>query len=513
MAQQKGTPFRVFISHTYADTEFCRRFVAVLRGAGCDVWYDEHNLGVGGELRRAIEQSIASSDVFIVILSPAALASDWVTAESSAAFATLGHGPLQQVLPVVAVPCQIPANLQNVRRIDGNGQPLDPQMAAIQAMQAMHTPDPAFSVIAGPSSRELAGWRRGALAVVGGLAVLVVLCCIVVYLAGRNQQRVLGMGGTTPTISFPPAGENAQFFSDTDGWIVDNGYILHLQQGKWSVAANFDGDQITAISMLSDTSGWAVGKRGLLLHDVQGVWQQVTSPVGTDDLEGIDMLNANEGWAVGDINVQQPTGNLVSLLHYHDGTWQVVTPYFAQPYFSELYQVSFSDANTGWAVGGVLGSFVLRYHNGTWTAALPEDLTDVELHQLAVVAPNDIWACGGPSFGDGRMGMVHFNGTTWQHTGPTDSGLLQGVAMVSATEGWAVGTDTSSGQQSPSTGALYHYARGKWSRVILAGDTKPLYAIQMLSPTEGWIEGAQGMWHLSAGQWHLLNVTITIAGT
>ncbi|HEY7343450.1 MAG TPA: toll/interleukin-1 receptor domain-containing protein [Ktedonobacterales bacterium] len=43
MAEQ----LRVFVSHTSEDSAFCHTIVAALRGAGADVWYDEHNMGSG----------------------------------------------------------------------------------------------------------------------------------------------------------------------------------------------------------------------------------------------------------------------------------------------------------------------------------------------------------------------------------------------------------------------------------------------------------------------------------
>jgi hypothetical protein len=45
----------VFVSHSHEDDAFCRGVVAALRGAGADVWYDEHNLG-SGQLVDTIEQ-------------------------------------------------------------------------------------------------------------------------------------------------------------------------------------------------------------------------------------------------------------------------------------------------------------------------------------------------------------------------------------------------------------------------------------------------------------------------
>jgi tetratricopeptide (TPR) repeat protein len=91
----------VFVSHSHHDDDFCRGLVAALRGAGADVWYDEQNLGAG-HLMDAIERELRHRPVFIVILSPTALASRWVKDESTWAYNRFRKDPTRILLPVVA---------------------------------------------------------------------------------------------------------------------------------------------------------------------------------------------------------------------------------------------------------------------------------------------------------------------------------------------------------------------------------------------------------------------------
>jgi hypothetical protein len=76
----------------------------------------------------------------------------------------------------------------------------------------------------------------------------------------------------------------------------------------------------------------------------------------------------------------------------------------------------------------------------------------------------------------------------------TQSGLND-VAMVSASEGWAVGYrevgDSASGQQQ--TAMLLHYAHGAWTQFLtpIQGYSVQLNSISMLSPTDGWAAGYQ----------------------
>ena len=59
---------RVFVSHSHEDDAFCRAIVTALRGAGADVWYDEHNMG-SGLLMSVIQSELGLRPVFVVILS------------------------------------------------------------------------------------------------------------------------------------------------------------------------------------------------------------------------------------------------------------------------------------------------------------------------------------------------------------------------------------------------------------------------------------------------------------
>jgi hypothetical protein len=54
-----------------------------LRSRGYTIWYDEHNLG-WGQLRATIDEELLNSQHFVAILSPAAVASQWVNSEIDA---------------------------------------------------------------------------------------------------------------------------------------------------------------------------------------------------------------------------------------------------------------------------------------------------------------------------------------------------------------------------------------------------------------------------------------------
>lgn len=137
----QSTP-RIFVSHSHADNEFCRIFVDALRAGGCDVWYDEYNLGWGA-LRQVIEREMQACQHFVAILSPAAVTSEWVNAEIDAGLLLLGQSKLQSLMFVTAAACDVPLLLQRYKRIERpDGAGYDPAEAAERVINVL-SPHPA----------------------------------------------------------------------------------------------------------------------------------------------------------------------------------------------------------------------------------------------------------------------------------------------------------------------------------------------------------------------------------
>lgn len=97
---------KVFVSHSHShshsDNEFCREFVETLRKQGVDVWYDEQGLSAGAAWVARIQQELESREVFVLIATPAAWASEWVQEELQLAFIQR-----RQIIPVLHQPTQM----------------------------------------------------------------------------------------------------------------------------------------------------------------------------------------------------------------------------------------------------------------------------------------------------------------------------------------------------------------------------------------------------------------------
>lgn len=129
-------PLSIFVSHTHKDNVWCRVFVAALRQAGADVWYDEHNMGAN-DLTKTIEREIRAHLTFIAVLSPASIASRWVQREITAAIRHEDNDRERKILFVLAEKCDVPLLWSNYRRVCGEDDAgLPPKEAAQRTVRA-----------------------------------------------------------------------------------------------------------------------------------------------------------------------------------------------------------------------------------------------------------------------------------------------------------------------------------------------------------------------------------------
>src|SRR5258706_1895960 len=109
---------QVFVSHAHADNELCDRYVAALRARGLDVWYDRTNMQDGRFIPEQIATELERRRGFVVLLTPASVASFWVRLEIQAYLDLLAHDPARMLLSVRVVDCVVPTLLRAFKWID-----------------------------------------------------------------------------------------------------------------------------------------------------------------------------------------------------------------------------------------------------------------------------------------------------------------------------------------------------------------------------------------------------------
>jgi len=109
---------KVFISYSHADSKLALRLVADLQLHGLTVWFDSWDLLVGESLMDAITTAVHNHDVFVILLSPNSVSSEWVKRELEVAFAVQSQGRPIRILPVLLASCDLPPELSQRKCAD-----------------------------------------------------------------------------------------------------------------------------------------------------------------------------------------------------------------------------------------------------------------------------------------------------------------------------------------------------------------------------------------------------------
>ncbi len=103
----RRNPRQIFLSHATADAEFAQQLAADLREEGWAVWIAPDSIQPGEKWVEAINRGLEESGVFVVVLTPDAVASRWVQTETNAAIG-LEHRDLMRFIPLDHKACDLP---------------------------------------------------------------------------------------------------------------------------------------------------------------------------------------------------------------------------------------------------------------------------------------------------------------------------------------------------------------------------------------------------------------------
>jgi hypothetical protein len=243
---------------------------------------------------------------------------------------------------------------------------------------------------------------------------------------------------------------------------------------------------LNGVTTISAKNVWAVGTEGngnggltLVEHWTGTKWKVVASPVvngsSSDSLSGVAAVAANNIWAVG--KYFDASNNQQTLIeHWNGSSWSVVH----SPSGGQLYGVAALAANNVWAVGSFSGAStngyqtLIEHWNGSnWSVVSSPSpgLATNTLNGVAAFSANNIWAVGDESSSVGPSApfaplVEHWNGSGWSVvTSPLQgtSDLLNGIAVISASNIWAVGDYRSSiDPQGPYFTLIEHWNGTSW---------------------------------------------------
>src|SRR5437660_2798829 len=98
-SEAKGRSVRVFLSYAAADRTYARHLQEILSPFANFRVFTTDALSAGEDWTPKLREEIARSDVFVVLLSPASVRSDWVLQELGAAW-----GLNKPIVPVLTQP-------------------------------------------------------------------------------------------------------------------------------------------------------------------------------------------------------------------------------------------------------------------------------------------------------------------------------------------------------------------------------------------------------------------------
>ncbi len=108
----------LFLSHSSIDKPFVEKLANDLENVGIDVWFDKWAINVGDSLTWRIEEGLRENNYLGLVLSPDALASEWVRSEFGAAWCRQMRSRKIVVLPILYRDCPIPSLLADRKYAD-----------------------------------------------------------------------------------------------------------------------------------------------------------------------------------------------------------------------------------------------------------------------------------------------------------------------------------------------------------------------------------------------------------
>jgi formylglycine-generating enzyme required for sulfatase activity len=127
----------IFICYAREDEDFVLRLAANLKQRGVPVWLDQWNIPPSADWDLAIDDALYDCARFLIILTPAAVASPEVRGELRTAL-----DENKPILPVLYQACRIPRQLRLIQHIDFTSSGPDDHILLGQVLRALGVPIP-----------------------------------------------------------------------------------------------------------------------------------------------------------------------------------------------------------------------------------------------------------------------------------------------------------------------------------------------------------------------------------
>jgi hypothetical protein len=270
-----------------------------------------------------------------------------------------------------------------------------------------------------------------------------------------------GAAATSPGNAWAVGGSN---------WFAPNATVVYHWSGSgWTRQPSPtppSGGTLNGVAATSASNAWAVGQTGpgpgggtgpsdrtLIEHWNGTAWTMVPSPTPTTTggLSRVAVVSPSDAWAVGWTSTGTGTNALTE--HWNGTAWSVVPVPAPAGTGLQLNAVTAISADDAWAVGTTtagpaLHGIILHWNGTTWKrAATPAHQPDGYLMGVTASSASNVWAVGQSNSGNcsGNCNTIieHWNGCMWSVVPSPNRAylnVLEGVAIVSRDNAWAVGT-------------------------------------------------------------------------
>ncbi|HJP66109.1 MAG TPA: hypothetical protein VKA30_07390, partial [Actinomycetota bacterium] len=238
-------------------------------------------------------------------------------------------------------------------------------------------------------------------------------------------------------------------------------------------------------------------------------WSMVNAPNASfnDRLFGVTAISPSNAWAVGGYDTGGTALNHMLIEHWNGATWSIVpTPESPNSPLNAVDAVSATDI---WAVGGGGGQTFTMHYDGTAWSPVPSPNRGAAVQSLSdVSAPGstNVWAVGTVHAGQpftGQTLAMHWDGTAWRLTNsptPSSGDAVNGVSALPTGEAWMVGYYFPDAfTQKPLT---EHFGRRGW-KVVPAPGLASLDGVAMLSSSNVWAVGS-AIYHWDGASWAIV---------
>lgn len=204
--------------------------------------------------------------------------------------------------------------------------------------------------------------------------------------------------------------------SASDGWIVGTGGAIRRWDGvSWNSVTSPTTQNLLALDMVTGSDGWAAGASGTILRWNGATWSEFVD-TGNQSWNGLAMVTSSDGWLVGSageirrwngaswslfLDTGNETRNAIAMVNASDGwfvgnsgeirRWNGVSwSSVLSPVSENLLSLSILSSDNVWA-GGRSGK-ILYWDGLSWAETI--DTGNMDWETITVVSSNDGWVAG-----------------------------------------------------------------------------------------------------------------------